>query len=139
MTEGGNEKVFPKSKNSTERPQSHYLYKNVSVGWNDTYLFSLFNFSNYHDGSEALLLGDVHVILDITEDGGLHVQSRPVGSLATQEEPGALLQSSLAVLHQLGEVSQVVLGAVLDGPVQWVSGLHLPRLGDSPAQQARLV
>ena len=30
-----------------------------------------------HDGAEALLLGDVHVVLHVAEDGRLHVQTRP--------------------------------------------------------------
>ena len=68
----------------------------------------------YHDGPEALLLGNVHVVLHVTEDGRLHVQSRPVRSLAAQEESGAFLQSGLTVLHQLVQVSHVVLRAVLD-------------------------
>ena len=43
-----------------------------------------------HDGSEALLLGQVHVVLHVTEDGQLHEEASTVASLASQDQSGAL-------------------------------------------------
>ena len=45
-----------------------------------------------------------------------------------------LLDTSLAVLLELPEVGQVVLGSVLCGPVQGVPDLHLLGLGYHPVE-----
>ena len=38
-----------------------------------------------HDGAEALLLGEEHVVLDVAEDGRLHEQARAVQPLASED------------------------------------------------------
>ena len=38
-----------------------------------------------HDGAEALLLGEEHVVLDVAEDGRLHEQAGTVQPLASKD------------------------------------------------------
>ena len=38
-----------------------------------------------HDGPEALLLGEVHVVFNVTEDGRLHEEAGTVDSLSSED------------------------------------------------------
>ena len=43
-----------------------------------------------HDGPKALLLGKVHVVFHIAEDGWFHEEARTIQSLSSKDKSGSL-------------------------------------------------
>ena len=66
-----------------------------------------------HDRPKDLLLGDLHLVLDTREDGGLNEEAAAAPAVATALEVGALLLAGLDVAEDLVELLLINLSALL--------------------------
>mmetsp|Transcript_51677 Transcript_51677/g.137645 ORF Transcript_51677/g.137645 Transcript_51677/m.137645 type:complete len:238 (-) Transcript_51677:1022-1735(-) len=81
-------------------------------------LVQSFEFHELHHWPEDLLLGDLHVVLDVGEDRGLHVVSLRAQAAPAERHIGSLGLASLDVAENLVELKFVHLRAqVADGYV----------------------
>lgn len=61
------------------------------------------------------------MILHVGKHCGQEEESWPVGPPSSSDESGALFDAYVAVLHQLVQMSLVVLRTVLGSTIQWVT------------------
>lgn len=80
---------------------------------------------NGSDGSEDLLAHNLHVVADVTEDGGLDEVTLGAFSLSTNLELGTLGLASVDVAHDTVELELADLGSLEGLGVGWVADLVL--------------
>lgn len=87
------------------------------------------------DGTEDLLLDDVHVFVDIAEDGGLDVVSLRAVTLTTDLNLGTSSLAVLDVTHDAIELGLGDLGSLEGLAVEWVTDLVLEGTGLEPLEE----